>query len=506
MRRPLDVEHSHTPLSADMEENVQTFRSLYDKCSDVVFRRFTISGRRNAELIYISGLSDDKAIDIHVLKPLMFAADDEWADLKTLLETKVTVAHVEENTSVEECINSLCEGDVILFVQQEPSAVSLSLRHTKTRAVEEPTAESVIKGPREGFTESLQVNTSMLRRRLRTPLLKMESLTVGRYTRTQVILACVETLADETLVQEARNRISRIDIDGVLESEYIEELIEDDPYSPFPLILSTERPDTTVAALLEGRVAILTNNTPLVLIAPTTLHSMLQSAEDYYQRFIISTVIRWLRYLLFIISLILPSVYVAVTTFHQEMVPTPLLLSIASAREGIPFPTLVESLMMEVTFEALREAGIRLPKQIGAAVSIVGALVIGQAAVTAGLVSAPMVIVVAFTGISSFAVPHYTVAISMRLLRFPMMLLAGSLGLLGIMFGVIAIIVHLSTLRSFGVPYLTMSLPKKPYTLKDMFMRAPLWTLDKRPHMTGDYNRYRQSIGQKPGPENHARQ
>jgi spore germination protein KA len=240
------------------------------------------------------------------------------------------------------------------------------------------------------------------------------------------------------------------------------------------------------------------DGTPFVLIAPISFFSLLQSPEDYYQRYMISSIIRILRFVFMVLSLLLPSLYVAVLTYHQEMVPTALLISVASSRESVPFPALVEALMMEVTFEALREAGVRLPKQVGAAVSIVGALVIGQAAVQAGLVSAPMVIVVAITGVSSFMVPHYTQGIALRMLRFPIILLAGTLGLLGVMLGVITIVVHLCTLRSFGIPYLTPIAPVKGRELKDALIRAPWWKMDTRPHLTGEFNSYRQSPSQKP--------
>jgi spore germination protein KA len=283
-----------------------------------------------------------------------------------------------------------------------------------------------------------------------------------------------------------------------LESGYIEELIEDNSYSPFPQLVNTERPDVAAANLLEGRVVILVDGTPFVLIAPISFFSLLQSPEDYYQRYMISSIIRILRFVFMVLSLLLPSLYVAVLTYHQEMVPTALLISVASSRESVPFPALVEALMMEVTFEALREAGVRLPKQVGAAVSIVGALVIGQAAVQAGLVSAPMVIVVAITGVSSFMVPHYTQGIALRMLRFPIILLAGTLGLLGVMLGVITIVVHLCTLRSFGIPYLTPIAPVKGRELKDALIRAPWWKMDTRPHLTGEFNSYRQSPSQKP--------
>ena len=315
-------------------------------------------------------------------------------------------------------------------------------------------------------------------------------------------MAYIEGFADSTLVDEVTNRLKRIKIDGILESGYIEEMIQDYPFSPFPQVLTTERPDVAAACLLEGRVIILIDGTPITLIAPCTFASLLQAPEDYYNPFYISTFIRWLRYIFFFIALLAPSAYVAILTFHQEMVPTSLLLTIAESREQIPFPALVEAFIMEITFEALREAGVRLPKQVGAAVSIVGALVIGQAATAAGLVSSPMVMVVAITGIASFLVPRYATGISIRILRFPIMILSGMLGLLGVMLGITAIVAHMCTLKSFGVPYLNSTAPLKIRNLKDVLVRAPWWAMDTRPEFFSKdtSNQRRESGNQMPGP------
>ena len=332
----------------------------------------------------------------------------------------------------------------------------------------------------------------------------MQSIIVGRYTQTEIIIAYIKGLADKTLIEEVTNRLQRIDIDGVLESGYIEEMIEDNPFSPFPQLINTERVDVAAAGLLEGRVVILIDGTPDVLVAPITLYSLLQSAEDYYQRFMISTTIRWMRYFFLVISLLLPSLYVALITYHQEMVPTALLISMARSREEIPFPALVEALIMEIFFEVLREAGIRLPKQVGSAVSMVGALVIGDAAVAAGIISAPIVIVVAITGIASFMIPRYSAGIAIRMLRFPMIFLAGTMGLLGIILGVISIVVHLCSLRSFGISYHPIA-PINGRELKDVLIRAPWWKLNTRPHLTGEDNKYRQAPGQKAGSRQRSR-
>ncbi|MGN7401227.1 spore germination protein [Cytobacillus praedii] len=496
-KEPSDKQAS---LTYTINENIEYFRSIYANCSDVVFRPILIGGAIQAYLLYIDGLANVEEADEQILNPLMNASAKNTNEMMNMLENKIPVTNLRKLSTLPECIDSISTGNPLLLCDGINIGYSLCLAKWEKRAIGEPTAEVGIKGPREGFTETINVSTSQLRRIIKSPSLKMEELFIGQLTKTKVVISYIEGIANHTLIEEVHNRLERIKIDGILDSGYIEELIEDHPYSPFPQILSTERPDVVCSNLLEGRVAILVDGTPFVIVAPTTFFSLLQSHEDYYQRFPISSAVRWLRYLFLIISVLLPSLYVAILTFHHEMVPTALLLSVAASREAVPFPALVEALMMEVTFEALREAGIRLPKQVGAAVSIVGALVIGQAAVQAGLVSAPMVIVVAITGIASFMIPRYAMGIGFRILRFPIIFLAGALGLLGVMMGIIAIIVHLSTIRSFGVPYLSPLAPLKGSELKDTLIRAPWWKLNTRPHLTGDYKKNRQSPGLKPDP------
>lgn len=482
-----------------LSENEDILRSIYTNCADVVFRPFLLFGYIEAVIIFIEGLSDNVGIEKYVLSPLMEKVSISSHPIDEEVNQKLPVSQMKRIHTFTDCIESISSGNPILLYEGENTAFSLNLSKLENRSIEEPEAESSIRGPREGFIEALGVNTSLLRRKIKSPALKIQTMSIGKYTMTNVALAYIDGVADKNLVEELITRMKRIEIDGILESEYIEELIEDNPYSPFPQILSTERPDVACANLLEGRVVILIDGTPFSLIAPITFFSLLQSQEDYYHRFIISTFIRWLRFIFLGVSLLFPSLYVAVTTFHQEMIPTLLLLSIAASREAVPFPALVEVLIMEITFEALREAGIRLPKQVGAAVSIVGALVIGQAAVQAGLVSAPMVIVVAITGIASFMIPRYTAGIAIRLLRFPIIFLAATLGLLGIVMGILAILIHLCSLRSFGEPYLSPLAPLKVRQLRDVLWRSPIWMMNTRPHMIVNNNLYRQGSNQKPG-------
>ncbi len=489
----------NTLLSKNLEENTQFFSSLYEESSDVVFRSFVV-GKKGATIIYIEGLSDTQKLDEQVLETLLDKNEFDETDFLLSIKNRLPISNIKKISTFSTCIDSIANGSPVLLIDGFEEAFSLGLVKFEKRSIEEPQAEGSIRGPREGFTESLGVNTSLLRRIIKDPALKMKTVHVGKYTKTKVVISYIKGLVDKTLIEEIENRLNRIQIDGVLESGYIEQFIEDNPYSPFPQLLYTERPDVVCANLLEGRAVLMIDGTPFSLVAPVSFFSLFQSQEDYYERFWMGTFVRTLRFLFLAVSLFLPSVYVAITTFHQEMVPTDLLLSLASSREGVPFPAIVEAIMMEIAFEALREAGIRLPKQVGSAVSIVGALVIGQAAVQAGIVSAPMIIIVSITGIASFMVPRYSIGLAIRMLRFPIIILAGFLGLVGVMLALILIIIHLSTLRSFGTPYLGPISTQQKNWMQDTFIRSPLWKMNTRPRLTGEYNAVRQGANLKPGP------
>jgi spore germination protein KA len=357
----------------------------------------------------------------------------------------------------------------------------------------------VVRGPREAFVENLRTNTSMLRRKIKNPDLKIETMKLGQVTRTDVCLVYIKGIVNDKLVDEVKRRLQDIEIDSVMSSGYLEDMIQDNPWSPFPQVNYTEKPDRLAARLLEGRVGIMVDGTPIVLTVPTVFMEFLHSAEDYYERSQIGTAVRIIRFFSMFMSLIMPSLYVAIITFHHEMLPTGLLLSLAAQREAVPFPAFVEALAMELTFEILREAGIRLPRQVGQAVSIVGALILGEAGVRAGLVAPATVIVVSFTGITSF-VYFYSASFTVRLLRFPMLVLSAAFGLYGLIIVLILIVVHMCTLRSFGVPYLAPIAPLVPEDLKDTIVRAPWWGMFARPRSIAWKRSQRVTPGQKPAP------
>lgn len=495
-------------LSGDLSENVNNLKTVFDGFSDIVYRDFHTFHSEKGILIFLDGLVNTQLIDSDVLKPLMktmkYQANLQKSHLNDILDLLksqvISVSQVNKVRIMEEIVDHILSGETILLIDGIKDALIISLKEWDKRSIDEPATETVVRGPREGFTENLRTNTTLIRRRLKTHKLKMEAIRVGRLSKTDIVITYLEGIADESMVGEVRERINRIDIDAILESAYIEELIQDHPFSIFPQVASTERPDKLVASLLEGQVGIIIDNTPFALIAPQTFFQMLQSSEDYYQHFFVASLIRCLRFLFVLIALLLPSLYIAITTFHQEMIPTTLLLSMASARETVPFPALIEALIMEISFEGLREAGVRLPRPIGQAVSIVGALVIGEAAVQAGIVSTPMVIVVSITGIASFIIPSFNQATSIRMLRFPLMIMAGTLGLYGILLSTLVIQTHISTIRSFGVPYFSPVAPLNLDSLKDTLVRAPRWAMNKRPGFLHNGDRQRIKDRSRPRP------
>ncbi|KQX68154.1 spore germination protein [Paenibacillus sp. Root444D2] len=472
----LEEDNNHE-FTSDIEQNEKILRETFKDCSDLEYRR--IEGNHNLQglIVYIDNLIDTKMLDEHVIKPMLTSITNdkfpkEAGDLKSEM---ISVGTTNSSTKVSETIRNLLEGYAAILITGSSNVITVSIPGSSKRSIEEASSEPVIRGPRDGFIEQISTNISLIRTRLKTSKLKVEYITLGELSKTRIAITYLKGIVRETLVDEVRTRLNSIQVDGILESAYIEEFIEDQPYSPFPQVHSTERPDVVAAELLEGKVAILVDTTPFVLIVPMTFWTGLQASEDYYSRWPVATFVRWIRFLFINLAIFAPPLYVAITTFHQEMIPTNLVLSIAASREAVPFPAVIEALLMEVIFEALREAGNRLPKQIGPTISIVGGLVIGQSSVQAGLISAPVVIIVSITGISAFTIPRYSFGNGIRLLRFPMLFLAGTLGLYGIVLGLIGIILHVTSLRSFGVLYFSPVSPFKLTGLKDVLIRIPIW-------------------------------
>ncbi|WP_325176631.1 spore germination protein [Paenibacillus alkalitolerans] len=479
-------------ISSDLRNNLENIKDSFGNSPDIVIREFMFMQHNGLKIavIYMEGLADAKSINHFILEPLMSENRVTEYDLgavagsdvfEQLMQFVLPVGGIEDVTDLQSLFLAVLSGKAVILADGYDRGVQIGLKGWQERAIEEPTSQPVIRGPKEGFSESISTNIALVRRKIMDPGLWLESLRIGRVTKTNVSFMYLRETADDKVVREVRTRLERIRIDGILESGYIEELIQDKTYTPFPTMFNSERPDVIAAGLLEGRVAIFVDGTPFALLVPAIFPQFFHAAEDYYQRSDISTLLRIIRYIAFFIALLGPSLYIAVTTFHHEMLPTPLLVSLTAQREGVPFPAFVEALMMEVTFELLREAGVRLPRAVGQAISIVGALVIGQAAVEAGIISAVMVIVVSITAIASFVIPSYNMGIAVRMLRFGFMGLAASFGLYGIVIGLFLVVQHLCKLSSFGVPFMS---PYSPVTLsdhKDVILRAPWWGMFSRP-------------------------
>ncbi len=458
------------------------------------------AGNPLAAVFYVDGLVDAGKVS-GLLETLVQAAPNAAEvpppppTLRQMLQDRVHSGKTVAIPTEEAFYSAVLAGSAVVLVDGCREAFSVSVEGGDKRNVEEPSSQTVIRGSKEGFTETLSTNLTLLRRRLRTTQLRIEYRTIGRFTNTQIAIAYLEGIANPTVLTELRRRLDAIDIDGVLESGYLEEFIQDHSFTPFPTVLNTERPDSIAGHLLEGHCAVLLDGTPFALVLPVTFFKFFLSSEDYYQRYDIVTFIRGIRFLSFIVSLLLPSLYVAITTFQQEMLPTTLLISLAAQREGVPLPALLEALLMELTFEVIREAGVRMPRVIGPAISIVGALVLGQAAVQAGLVSGAMVIVVSFTAIANFVIPSISMSAAIRLIRFGLMFLAGFFGLFGILAGLVPLLIHLVSLTSFGIPYFLPVAPLSLANLKDVFVRAPWKAMRSRPELISVRNRTRQQAG-----------
>lgn len=494
----------------NIDENVFLIKDILGDSVDLAKREFIFHAHTDIRMVcfFTDGLVNtqevEKVLDVAYYKTSQLIVNSEVGPIKQDITKKIIENLILHPSSkpikkVDDAIFDILSGNTIFFIDGTKEAFSVSTRGWDTRSVDEPVGEQVVRGPRDGFTENIRSNTALVRRRIRDPLFRIEGMKIGKKSQTDINIAYLKGTVKEDVLKEVKSRLEKIKIDAILESGYIEELIEDSPLSPFPTIQSTERPDKVASSILEGRIAIFVDNTPFVLVVPAYFWQFLQASDDYYSRYYTATFYRIIRYIAFVISLTLPSIYVMLGSFHQEMIPTPLALTIASGREIVPFPVLLEAIIMETAFELMREAGLRMPKPVGSAVSIVGSLIIGQAAVQAGFVSPFMVIVVALTGIASFAIPNYAASFSIRLIRFPLLVASGTMGLLGFAACFFILAIHAISIRSFGEPYLAPATPFKPSDQKDTLIRFPWWKMVSQPELAeGQEDRVKEDQMPKP--------
>ncbi len=494
------------PVPARLGQAEALMDLYFGHSQDLTVRHISLEpGAVPAMIVYLPTMVDEPRLDqsLHSLLQPASAAERPPAARDVvgwIRHHQVSAPDTSEVVQIRQAAFAVSEGMAVLFVQGSGCALAFDVTGGPQRAISESKTQRVVRGPREGFIESIHVNLTLIRRRVRDPRLRVDMLTVGELTRTRVAVCYLATVCKQSLIDEAMRRIRRVKVDGMLDSGQLMELIEDTPWTVFPLVRATERPDAVVGGLLEGRFAIVVDGSPWVLVAPSTFMDLIHSPEDYFERFPAVVLVRILRVLFAAVALFGPSIYVALTTFHRETIPTNLLLTIMAAREGVPFPAAMEAFMMELGFEIIREAGVRMPSQLGQSVSIVGALILGESAIQAGIVSAPMIITVAVTALANLMLPDYSTALALRMLRFPLLILAGTYGTYGLILGATALLIHLLSLRSFGTPYMAPFGPLLPSDLRDTVVRSPLWARQKRPAAVEQTDPVRAGHGMKPGP------
>ncbi|TVY02000.1 spore germination protein [Cohnella terricola] len=481
---------SQAAVSSLLEENLKYMQTCFVDCRDLEIFRWHYGPKwdQTALSIYFTTLIKPNhhnylkdALQNLVPHELGPATTVTVEDVAFFFEHHGAAAPaVEVLENLGQAVSGVLDGKVVIFFNDWNKALAYSAKDVEQRQTSEPITEPSVQGPHISTIENVDRNVGMLRNLLKTPQLKFEYLTAGELSRRKIAYGYLAGTVKPEILDEFRKRIAKIDRQEILEASYLEEWIEDSGYSPFPQVRYTERPDSVVSALLDGKIIAMVDGSPSIIICPGVFLEFFLANDDYYYRTVFSSLIRLLRVSAFIIALMLPSTYIALSTFHSELIPTVLLLAILNTREGIPFPAMVEALIMEFFFELLREAGIRLPRPIGSAVSIVGALVIGQAAIQSQIASPVMVIVVALTGIASFALPQYNMAIALRILRFPLMFIAATFGGLGIMVGIILVYLHLATLRPLGQPYLAAVSPLDLSRLRHTLVVLPRRVLLRR--------------------------
>ncbi len=467
-------------LSPSLPDNVDALSTLLGGPvnADVHFRPFELCGAR-ACLVYVEGMADDGKIARFILHARS-SADSASADPEALVRRVLEIPQCERESRMAEIVGQVIGGMTALLLDGADEAVLMETRGFPARPVGQPTNESVVIGAQEGFVECLRTNMTLLRRYVQSPRLITEVLSVGAESPCRVALCYVADTADAALVNEARRRVLAVRRSAVLGLGELQQLIEDQPFAPLPQMLQTERPDRAASCLLDGQVALLADNSPYALIAPATLFHFLHASDDSFARWQYGTFLRLVRVLGIALSVFLPGLYVALTNHHAHLIPLSLLGSIAEARANVPFPVLAEILLMEFSFYLINEAGTRIPQQIGSALGIVGALILGQAAVSASIISPILIIIVALTGLGNYAVPDYGFSLGLVLCRLFAILLGAALGLYGVCLAGFCMLAGLSGMRSLGRPYLAPVAPARPHG-PDILMRLPVWLQRRAP-------------------------
>ncbi len=486
-------------VSSRLKENIDYLKSLFQNDITVKIRQFSNIGDSDIRLcvFFVDGLTSEEFISEDIICPIMRSRDlKNDADLFVRIRDRVLIGcNIMSTDDMSELLTSFLRGDAILLVDGHPQGIIISAKNWTIRTVGEPDSEKVIQGPHEGFNESIMTNLSLIRRKITNPDLKYEFFTVGRKSFTLICLCYMESLCDRQILEEMRTRIRNVDIDCIIDAEYVEELIKDGRYSPFKTTGSTERPDVVAAKLMEGRAAVVINGSPVVITAPFVFMEYFTSGDDYYNDAYYATFNRILRFIGFFFTISLPALYIALITHHIQMLPVHFLIAVAGSRQGMPFSSLAETIILIFIFEMVREGSAKIPSSIGTAFSIVGGIVLGEAAVSAHFVSLPVIIIVAFSGITGLIIPQLKGPVIV--IRFGLLFLAASMGIFGYIIGIMMLIFAVCSLESFGIPYNSLTVRDFRQIFSDTFTRdiwpSGIWpNMKKRPVVSKTEDIHRQ--------------
>ena len=485
------MSNSHNVL----KQNVQNIKDLLGNNNELIIRDITIGKKTpiNAVIIYVNGLANEDLIDRDILKPLMLQVEEDLINItnieECLCKKYITMSNVLIETDLNKVSENIKRGKTAVITENSSKFIVVNTPSEVHRSISDPQNETSVRGPRDGFIEDLEINISIMKKRIKDSNLVTERFVLGRRSQTDAVLMYIDGIADMNLVEKVKTKITSIDVDNIQASAYIEQFIEKHPFSIFPQSIATERPDRLQTKLMEGRIALLLANTPFVITFPTLFVEFFQTVEDYYQRTIVSTFIRILRYLAAIIVIILPAIYITLVKFNAVLIPLELIKTIIEASNGVVLTPFLSILSMNLMVEFLREGGLRLPPKIGQTLSVVGGIIIGDAAIASKFVSSTTLLIVGITTISTFLIPNYEMSHSIRLLSYPALVLANWLGMLGVALSLVFTLAYLCSLDSFGVPYFSF----KKSDLKDTILRAPLWMMNKNPKSIPNNNSIRQT-------------
>ncbi|MGD6794422.1 spore germination protein [Metabacillus indicus] len=464
------IKKAFTPSCLSLNEKVQFIKDGLFHTDDLNSRELIFNNTK-VVILFLNTMINDKVLQSNIIKPLI----DHGSGA---IEHVINTSNIKPASSLNAAIEAMTDGNCILLTEESIYSVPIPKQQASR---DEPNNEKIIRGSHQGFSENITDNIQYIRERISSPKLTVKFSSIGETTKTKYAIVYISQLTNPKLIETIQNRIKYVKADSIQSPGYFEEFLEDHSFTPFPQFLNTERPDRVAANLMEGRVALVMEGSPTVLIFPITFFSFFQTTEDYNERSFIGSFIRVIRIISFLTALCLPAFYIALISFNYEVIPVEIIFSIKSSLEYVPFPPLVEAAIMQLTLELLREAAIRLPTPISQTIGVVGGLVIGTAVVEANLVSNTMLIVVAITAISSFVIPSNELSTSIRILGFPLMVFAALFGIFGIVIGLMFVLIHMSKLKSLGHPYLYPLAPLDLRAIKDTLFRVPIWLIKVRP-------------------------